>query len=231
MENPFVNPHCPRCDGAGFLHPVNEFTQKVLYNQLVPCDYPGCYKENLAKGMPLYNRTTGVARDQTFDNFKLRMGAEESFKAAKSLADGSAEFIFLVMYGGVGCGKTHLCNAIVMELLQRGLSAKLIMVSELLDYLRKGIEDHTLDDRLKRYKNIHALALDDFKTEYIKTQGWALDKIEEIIDSRYREMKLTILTTNDEFQNLPDRIVSRFSDRSRALRVLNSAGDYRPLGN
>jgi len=56
-----------------------------------------------------------------------------------------------------------------------------------------------------------------------------MEQLEKIIRVRYRERLFTILTTNRDISELPERIVSRFEDAEVARKVLNSGIDYRKL--
>lgn len=58
---------------------------------------------------------------------------------------------------------------------------------------------------------------------------WEYGQLEEIIGVRYRERLFTILTTNRNLTELPERIVSRFNDPEVGRVILNSAGDFRRL--
>ncbi|MBA7590759.1 hypothetical protein ES708_32896 [subsurface metagenome] len=56
---------------------------------------------------------------------------------------------------------------------------------------------------------------------------WELGQLEEIIAIRYRERLFTILTTNRDLTELPERVVSRFKDPDVGRVVLNDGADYR----
>ncbi|MBA7668993.1 hypothetical protein ES703_77116 [subsurface metagenome] len=46
--------------------------------------------------------------------------------------------------------------------------------------------------------------------------------------AREREGLITIITTNLELDDFPERVISRFRDRTQARLILNKALDYRP---
>ena len=58
---------------------------------------------------------------------------------------------------------------------------------------------------------------------------WEYGQLEEIIIVRYRERLFTILTTNRDLTELPERVVSRFRDPEVGRIVLNEGEDYRRL--
>jgi len=45
--------------------------------------------------------------------------------------------------------------------------------------------------------------------------------------SRFATAKPTVLITNKDLADLPDRVRSRFGDKAMARAIHNSAGDYR----
>jgi len=167
----------------------------------------------------------GIKPQHTLGSFLLINGAKDAYFATKSFADGSGDFIFLLIYGGTGNGKTHLCNGAAITLMERGVITKLYDVSELMSLLRGAIDHGAIEEEVKTLKEVPCLILDDFKPEY-ETQ-WALNRLEEVINYRYGAYLLTMVTTNQDLPDLPDRIVSRFSDIDRSKKVLNSAPDYR----
>ena len=57
--------------------------------------------------------------------------------------------------------------------------------------------------------------------------NWEFGQLEEIIVYRYRERLVTVMTTNRDLKELPERIVSRFYDPEIGCVVLNDAPDYR----
>lgn len=221
---------CPKCKGAGFVHPFNHLTQSPNFSEAKPCDAPCCLLDSIRayKRGEVYMKEQGIEPTKTFDNFKVTGGcadARESWEATKAFADGSARFINLLLYGNVGCGKTHLCNAAARTLNERGIMVKLYTVADLLSLLRTAIDKGQAEDEVHALENQTCLILDDFKPEY--ESMWATSRLEEIIDYRHRNLHLTMVTTNRTLSELPERLVSRFADVDCGKIILNSAPDYR----
>ncbi len=59
--------------------------------------------------------------------------------------------------------------------------------------------------------------------------AWEAAQLETIIDYRYRYKLLMATATNKDISQLPERVVSRLSDRSVCIMCLNKASDYRKL--
>ena len=212
-----ANPYCEVCKGAGFVHPRQG--ERIIYSEVIPCSAPGCLLSTEKARQP-----TEVQR-QTFENFLPVPGTEKALKAAKSLASGEAKFIWLLIYGNTGNGKTHLGNAIVKEVRERGLDVRMILAADLFSQLREAMEQHHTDTLLRKFKDIFFLAIDDYGVEY--GSEWEEAKFDELMTSRYATGKPTVLITNKDLADLPPRVRSRFEDKVMSRAIQNSAGDYR----
>ena len=201
------------------------------YGQTYMCPGPGCLKDNFRayKSGKTTLKNTGISEKvQTFKNFKMMPGVKATYQAFKALADGEAAFRLLLAYGGVGNGKTHLCNALARELHAAGIPTQYYAAPDMFSMLRQGINNHTVDNQVEKLKNIDALIIDDFKVENF-TMNWEAPKLEEIIDARYREIRLTVLVVNQDLDKIPERVMSRFFEPDIGKVVLNDAVDYRTL--
>ena len=221
------DPSCQVCRGLGLLHPLLD-KGRHDYSSTIPCPAPGCLKDSLVayKQGETSMREKGISsKAQSFDNFKMVAGAKETYEAFKNLATGEANYQMLLCYGTTGNGKTHLCNALATELNKREIDARLYTVADMVGRLKESISEHTTESVIKQLTTVPALILDDFKVEY--NSPWAMGKIEDIIDARYRETLITVLTTNRELSELPERVKSRFYDPLLGKVILNNGADYR----
>lgn len=124
---------------------------------------------------------------------------------------------------------THLCEATLIELLKRGVDCRLWTVADLLSKLHASISDHTTEQVMSGLKTMPALIMDEWGQNY--GSDWEEQKLEEIFIARERAELITIITTNlepDQLEKIPERIISRFRDKSMAKMILNDAVDYRP---
>lgn len=175
-----------------------------------------------------YLESKGVSpKRHTFDNFKNVFGAEVALKAFREIASGNPDKPFLLCYGVTGNGKSHLCEAAASELIANGRDIIITLVTDLCSDLRMSIESNTVEKRMQRLKSVDFLFLDDYGLEY--GSNWEQGKIEEILAHRYREVLVTVMTTNKDIKDIPVRIQSRFSDDVLAQMVLNSSPDHRKL--
>jgi len=167
----------------------------------------------------------GEAVHQSFDNFKRVKGTEKSLKHARALASGEADFVFLLIYGPTGGGKSHLCNSIVKQVSERGLQVRTIMAADLFAQLKEAMKDHRTDALLRGFKEVYFLAIDDYGVEY--NSEWELAKFDELMTSRYAMGLPTVVITNKDLSYLPERVLSRFHDRVMSRMCHNDAADYR----
>jgi len=223
---------CSICKDSEWLHPTGP-DGEPQYHLAVPCQ---CFIEAQRRRLesPVYQRQQGARPvEQTFDNFRVppQGGNRDARDAARAWTDPRATFIWLLIYGGTGNGKSHLCNAALLALLNRGVQARLTTASTILQSLRAGIQDHTADDRMQSYQQAPVLIIDDIgagmKHPTEKGSEWEWARLEEILVYRYENVLPTMATTNLQPSGLPERIASRFKDTGMSRIVHNAGGDYR----
>ena len=211
------NDDCRACKGAGFVHPV--IGGRVEYSQAVPCRAQGCLYDSM------HGKVVAEAARQTFETFKSVAGAKKALEAAMALAYGRSEFVWLLIYGPPGNGKTHLCRSTVKVMRDRGFDVRMVLAADLFSQLRQAIEHKAADQMLQRYKNIFFLAIDDYGVEY--NSEWEQAKFDELMTARFAASLPTVIITNKDISQLPDRIRSRFEDTVMSRAIGNTAPDYR----
>ena len=166
--------------------------------------------------------------DNTFFNFEPMPGTEQALAAFKAVLDGP-EFM-LLCYGGVGNGKTHLCEAAAIELFRRGKFCRVMKMPEMLSTLRRAINDPEMsyDEILGNYCYAGRLIVDDIGAGG-SDSDFGYRVLESIVIARWGRQLLTIMTTNLEISKLPERVLSRFKDTVTSYLVLNEGADYRGL--
>jgi len=168
-----------------------------------------------------------MERGQTFENFDATVpGVKRAYETAMKMAEGMGNFIWLALYGGVGNGKTHLLNAIANRTMDRGEATRLVMMAELLSELRMAMDDHKVDAKMKDLKEVRYLLIDELGLEY--GTGWEKEKIEELLSARWANGRFTVVASNLDIEDLPERIKSRFKDAHLSRAIVNKAADYRP---
>ena len=176
-------------------------------------------------------KTLGLSSlENTFESFLPEKGTEKALKACRSLASGKATWHMLLLYGGVGNGKTHLLEALVMEFYKRGIACRILNYGNMMRSLRQSMHSDsppTFEGLLESWCRTKGLVIDDVGIGGSDTE-WSMKMLEEIVLARYHGSLLTVLSTNMDIKELPERVVSRFGDTQKARTVLNEGEDYRP---
>jgi len=167
-------------------------TERVLSRARVPDRYRHCDFENFET-----------------DNEIERAPREEQESWNRSLAQAklivqrfSAEFPTgaehgLLLMGPCGVGKTHLAVAALKEIILRGHSGLFYDYRELLKEIQDSYNAEsqaTEMDVLEPVLKAEILVLDD--TGSSKPSLWALETVGHVLNTRYNESRVTILTTN-----------------------------------
>jgi DNA replication protein DnaC len=103
----------------------------------------------------------------------------------------------LLLMGPSGVGKTHLAVAALKELLRRGHQGIFCDYRELLKEIQASYNPQSESTEMKVLEPIRSteiLVLDDLGAS--KPSAWVLDTIGLVLNARYNERRVTILTTN-----------------------------------
>lgn len=139
-----------------------------------------------------------------------------------------AENLGLLLWGGVGTGKSFLAGCIANALMEQEVPVRMTNFARILNELNSSFSGRNdIVDRLCRYP---LLIIDDFGME--RGTEYALEQIYNIVDSRYRSRKPLIVTTNlslTELQNPQDTAHARIYDRvlEMCLPILFTGENFR----
>ncbi|NOZ60095.1 MAG: chromosomal replication initiator protein DnaA [Calditrichaeota bacterium] len=153
----------------------------------------------------------------TFDNFVE--GSNNQFARAASLAvandPGGTSFNPLVIYGGVGLGKTHLIQAIGNYLLRNtnGKTKRVLYISSekfTIDFI-DSIQNNKMTEFSNHYRNVDVLLVDDiqFLTNKERTQ----EEFFHTFNTIHQNKKQIVLTSDrppKELKGIEERLISRF---------------------
>ena len=123
-----------------------------------------------------------------------------------------SENLGLLLWGGVGTGKSFLAGCIANALMEQKVSVRMTNFARIMNELNNSFSGrNVVVDRLCRYP---LLIIDDFGME--RGTEYALEQVYNIVDSRYRSQKTLIVTTNltlDEIRHPQDTAHARIYDR------------------
>jgi DNA replication protein DnaC len=240
VEDPSREAECLTCRDGIWMHPKLD-SGKPDYGSATLC--PACSEEREAwernQRMLAASGIPDTHRRDDFASFNHEIeGAKKAFKAASDLAIGKAGFCLLMIYGGVGNGKSHLAYAACLEAQSRGVKVKWQPLPAFFADLRRemGKKEGDAEAIMDKLKEMPFLALDDPST--IFNTDWQESRLIELIDHRYARQLPTILVTNRDLkpridgtgktiEPLPEQIVSRFQEEGVGFTVANTAPDYR----
>lgn len=134
----------------------------------------------------------------------------EALKAVQEFI--KSDLTFLVLSGGIGCGKTAAACAIIDALGGRFVKAAGVT--------RARFNDEAWESLL----DAKALVVDDLGTESLDEKGWAAGALAELFDHRYDWQAKTILTTNLDAEGFKKRYCEQ--DGGRFLSRLREAGRF-----
>lgn len=118
----------------------------------------------------------------------------------------------ILFWGMVGTGKSYTAACIANELMDQMVPVVMTSFVKILQNIQADQEEEK--EFMNRLNDVHLLIIDDLGTE--RNTDYALEKVYNIIDSRYRAGKPLILTTNmtvKEMQETQDIRYKRIYDR------------------
>ncbi|MEM9741269.1 MAG: chromosomal replication initiator protein DnaA [Pseudomonadota bacterium] len=159
-------------------------------------------------------RSTALQEGYTFESFVAGRSNELACAAAHQVSENTgATYNPLLIYGGVGLGKTHLMHAVGNTLLERNGSAKVLyvhsqrFVQDMVDALRNA----TMTEFTRFYKHPDVLLIDDvqFFENKIRSQDAFFNIFNSLLE-RGRQIILTCDRYPREIEGLEERLKSRF---------------------
>lgn len=117
----------------------------------------------------------------------------------------------LLLYGNVGTGKSHLAACVSNLLMEKIVPVYATSFVKLLEENPKNVD---LPDIIAKMGRAQLVLFDDLGAE--RNTSYALEMVYNLIDSRYRQRKPMIVTTNlglDEMQTVQDIRLRRIYDR------------------
>ena len=158
--------------------------------------------------------THNLNREFTFASFVEGKSNELAKAAASQVADNAGQsYNPLLMYGGVGLGKTHLMQAVGNEILYRKPNARVMYLhsQRFVQDMVKALQTGTMQQFMQFYRSVDALLIDDiqFFAKKLRSQEEFFHLFNSLLE-RGQQMILTSDKYPREIDGLEDRLKSRF---------------------
>jgi chromosomal replication initiator protein len=152
--------------------------------------------------------------DFTFDTFVEGKSNELAKAAASQVASNSGiAYNPLLLYGGVGLGKTHLMHAVGNEILKVTPDARVVYLhsQRFVQDMVKALQRGTMQDFMQYYRSVDALLIDDiqFFAKKLRSQEEFFHVFNALLESGH-QMVLTCDRYPREIDGLEERLKSRF---------------------
>jgi chromosomal replication initiator protein len=153
-------------------------------------------------------------REFTFETF-VEGKSNELARAAATQVAGNAGRTYnpLLLYGGVGLGKTHLMQAVGNEILRQNPNAQVLYLhsQRFVQDMVKALQTGTMQDFMKFYRSVDALLIDDiqFFAKKLRSQEEFFHVFNALLE-RGHQMVLTSDKYPREIDGLEERLQSRF---------------------
>ena len=141
-------------------------------------------------------------KSATLKTFTQKEDNQKLYTIVKNYVDNFETFYKsnrgLLFWGTVGTGKSYAAACIANELLNRKIPVVMTSFVKVLQVIQDNTENET--EFVNRLCAARLLIIDDLGTE--RNTDYALEKVYNVIDSRYRTGKPLILTTNLNLQDM-----------------------------
>ncbi|MEM7218349.1 MAG: chromosomal replication initiator protein DnaA [Pseudomonadota bacterium] len=165
----------------------------------------------LRAGIRYENRLNG---GYTFENF-VEGKSNELARAAATQVSVNAGLSYnpLLLYGGVGLGKTHLMNAVGNAIMAKKQNAKVeyLHSQRFVQDMVQALQTNTMQNFVDYYKGVDALLIDDiqFFANKLRSQEEFFHVFNALLESG-KQMVLTCDRYPREIEGLEERLKSRF---------------------
>jgi chromosomal replication initiator protein len=151
----------------------------------------------------------------TLDTFVVGNGNQFARSAVMAVADapGKTKFNPLLIYGGVGLGKTHLIQSVGNYLLSKSPSYKVTYITSEEFYLNfiDAIKNNNTKAFTSRFRSSDVLLMDDI--QFFSGKESTQEEFFYIFNTLYQNGKQIVLTSDlppSSIKGLQDRLISRF---------------------
>ncbi len=193
---------CPECEGTGWKPVVADGIRRVVH-----CT---CHDAERAARLLAQARIPRRYEHCAFENFDIRKDKETgqgnpSLAAARFYAERFVEEFptdfGLLFVGPTGVGKTHLAVAVLRELtIRKGIECLFYDFRDLLKEIQDSYNPVSQTSELRVLQpvlDVEVLLLDELAA--LNPSDWVKETLAHIINSRYNQKRVTLITTTLPF--------------------------------
>lgn len=199
--------NCPFCNGKGFVMVIKEWDGNP-YPTVTKCK--DCSSETDTERNL---KQIGADMNPSFENYKVENKWQGIIK--KSAEEYNERFFFVG--GQSGCGKTHICTAIIRKYAEQNLNIKIFRWNEDSKRLKALVNDGSYDLEINEYKGrCDVLYIDDLFKGAVTDADIKLAF--EIIDYRYRNRMKTLISSEwhiNEIKKIDEAVGGRIEEMAK----------------
>ena len=153
-------------------------------------------------------------QDFTFDSFVEGKSNQLAKAAALQVANNAGQaYNPLLLYGGVGLGKTHLMHAVGNQILALNPQAKVVYLhsERFVQDMVKALQHNAIDEFKRHYRSVNALLIDDI--QFFEGKERSQEEFFHTFNALLEGQHQIILTCDrypKELDGLEERLKSRF---------------------
>ena len=188
---------------------------KLLYSVIMDASIQSVQLPSMKKSPPKPTMKTNINDRFTFDSFVEgdcnKFAKAASHTVAKS--PGGTTFNPLLVYGGVGLGKTHLIQAIGNMALDDGIVKRVMYVDSerfTMDFIN-SIQKNKTTEFSSTYRNVDLLIVDDI--QFFSNKERTQDEFFHTFNTLHNKGKQIVLSSDrppKELNGIEERLISRF---------------------
>lgn len=209
--------NCPICKNKGYIEKIVDDSEV-----LVECK---CLKTRDTLQRIKNSGLEALLRCSSFRNFNCyEPWAERLRDKVECFLE--SESLCLFLGGQSGCGKTHLCTALIGGFIKKGRSARYLVWRDDSPKLKSLINDREYSIAVDGYKKADVLYIDDL---FMQKDG-NCEKVTdadvklafELVDYRARNKLITVISTNfliDKIIDISEPLGGRIFDMSRGFCI------------